>query len=371
MEKLQRFLFESNRLLFFSLILVLALFKSGIWFMPNIGASIQIAENPFRNPFADEPLAQYLVWNWLSPFLAYLLGLNGKWSFFSLHLLFSFCLWIVFAIYIFRKLKEQEARTALIIFSALPVSATSFFWVGMDSLTLLLMLLTILYAGTGILRLVFGILLGMQHFEQAFLSFVGLAYFFFGSKGQTTKICNFKSALTVLFGIVIGKLFLILIFQTLSVPVLITGRIIWTQHHFDSLVTNFALNFQTIFWCSFGLGWVILLKFCLMMDGILKFLTVLTFYALFIPFVDDQTRVFSILTFPTILSIWLLSPYFLKTWTKQEASFLFILWILLPWNWAWQGEGHDSVLSYTLAYLLGRMFGFVDLPPNLPLWPFT
>lgn len=56
---------------------LLILLKVGIWYIPNIEMSLAIAQNPFVNPFGD-PRDHYLLGNWASNFLAWLLHAT-KW----------------------------------------------------------------------------------------------------------------------------------------------------------------------------------------------------------------------------------------------------------------------------------------------------
>ena len=71
-----------------TLLIFCAFIKIGIWYIPNLELSQALARYPFANPFTD-PKAHYLFWNWLSPFIAYMLGLKTWLRFFLLHLSFA------------------------------------------------------------------------------------------------------------------------------------------------------------------------------------------------------------------------------------------------------------------------------------------
>src|SRR5438874_882691 len=75
---------------------------------------------------------------------------------------------VLFFVAAFRLLPEREARTSIVLFLALPVSGTVFYWVGQDAVTSLLMLLGVLSARRPLVTVVVGIALGMQHFVQGF-----------------------------------------------------------------------------------------------------------------------------------------------------------------------------------------------------------
>ena len=84
-SKVEAFLFSSSPTRLVITLIALTVLKSGVWFMPNLSAQIELAQNPFTNPFAN-PEAHYLVWNWLGPWFAWLLGATSRSSFFILHL---------------------------------------------------------------------------------------------------------------------------------------------------------------------------------------------------------------------------------------------------------------------------------------------
>jgi hypothetical protein len=71
------FIFNSGRGKLIFVLLGIMLFKTGVWFIPNIGATVAIAQDPFTNPFLN-PNAHYLLTSWLSPYLAWLFGLSGN-----------------------------------------------------------------------------------------------------------------------------------------------------------------------------------------------------------------------------------------------------------------------------------------------------
>ncbi len=127
--RIEDFIFKAAAWKLVTLILLVMLFKTGIWYIPNLDMSLTVALNPFTNPFQD-PNAHYLLGNWLSPFLAWLSGIKAFWVFFAFHLGFSIAFTALFIKLAFSRLPERNARIALILFALLPVSATAYFWVG-------------------------------------------------------------------------------------------------------------------------------------------------------------------------------------------------------------------------------------------------
>ncbi len=140
--QVERLIFAAPASRLVTAVLLLGLVKTGVWQIPNFGASRLIAQDPFTNPFQD-PNAHALYWSWLGPFLAWLLGATSPAAFFALHLVLSVGFTVLFIVTAFSHLPEREARISLVLFSVLPVSATAFFWVSTDSLTLFLMMLAL------------------------------------------------------------------------------------------------------------------------------------------------------------------------------------------------------------------------------------
>lgn len=385
-----------------TLILLVTLFKTGIWYIPNLEMSLALALNPFANPFAD-PNAHYLAWNWLSPFIAWLLGIKAFWAFFLLHLGFAVTFTALFIHLAFARLPEREARVALILFALLPVSATAYFWAGPDALTLLLLLLAVggilpsppfTKGGTGnqhllgspfakgglrgIFFLFIGILLGMQHFEQALFAAGGLLFAQILCRSLPSKRSSpaglaaptIKFPLTLLVGIAIGKLALTGIFGHFDMQVN-SGRAFWLQEHLALLLETFFFHLHHILWTVLGLGWLVALKYADQGRQALPFFLALAGLLLLLLVSADQTRVLAIITFPLLAVYWLFNRPFLASFTNQQVAWLLLLWLLIPWGWVWIGEPRTSALPFDIAWLLHSVFGWFEIPENPAMWPFA
>ena len=93
---------------------------------------LEIAKNPFENVFGSSTEKYYLYSSWLSPFIAYILGIKSKIYFFIFHL-FLLNLYLFLTISLIKKsIKTENLKKSLIIFLIFPVSMTSFYWVGYD-----------------------------------------------------------------------------------------------------------------------------------------------------------------------------------------------------------------------------------------------
>jgi len=369
LQAVEDFIFQAPAWKLVLVIGAVAFFKVGIWFIPNLGIYHEIALDPFVNPFRN-PDAHYLYWNWLGPFLFWLLGAGGWALFFLFHLVFSLAFTLLFLYAIFTRFSDRAARVSLILFVVLPVSTTAYYWVGMDSLTLFLMLLAMVFTRYSLLTLLIGVALGMQHFEQGFFASTGLLFAITLSRklgddpGYSVKFC-----LYLLVGVIVGKLTLLGIFEYHGAEVN-SGRVYWAIKRLPLLMGNYFYHFHVIIWSALGLGWLVALKYA---DyGIKSFplLLALSGLTLALSFVDDQTRVVAIVTFMLVTVYWLFNAAFLERIGDKEVSVLFLIWVLMPWGWAWKGEPKWSAFPYDIAYLLHKVFGWFNVPENFPLWPF-
>lgn len=143
LELVHRFIFKSRRRYFLLGLMALMIFKTGIGEPWNLKSIQPFVENPFVNPFLNQPdmqWAQYLLWNWLGPFLMWCLNLQSDNSIFLFYFAFSLLFSALFFYTAWKFLPDTLARTASVVFAIFPVSSTVYFWVCMDSLTLFLML---------------------------------------------------------------------------------------------------------------------------------------------------------------------------------------------------------------------------------------
>lgn len=368
-NKIEKFIFESDAWKLILVIALLTLFKTGIWYIPNLGASQAIAQNPFTNPFPD-PNAHYLFWSWLGPFLAWLIGATGKWQFFAFHLFFSVAFTLLFIRVAFNTLSNDLARSSLVLFSVLPVSATAYFWVSSDSITLFLMLLALAFPRSLAFTFIVGLLLGMQHFEQGFFAAAGLLFAIAISHRQGYALkYSWKFCLLLLIGVIAGKFLLFGLFSHYSINVN-SGRMHWLREHLHLLLNQFFFHFHYIIWSVLGLGWLVALRFTDWGVKSVPFFLTLAGLCLLLPVSGDQTRVLAIITFPLVSAYWLFNQDFLKNLAKREISLLFTAWALMPWGWVWGGAPKWSAFPYDIAYVLHRLFGWFNVPADPALWPF-
>ena len=350
-------------------VLLIGLVKTGVWQIPNFAASRLIAQDPFTNPFQD-PYAHALYWSWLGPFLAWVIGATSPAAFFGFHLFWSVGFTALFVLTAFRTLPAREARVSLVLFAVLPVSATAFFWVSTDSLTLFLVMLAFALPPRSWIAALVGAALGMQHFEQALFGFGALLAALTLSRllgSPTERRPGWVAA--VLGGVVAGKLALAVLFGWLGVEVN-SGRLYWLQEHLPLLLEQFLLHVHIILFSVLGLGWLVAVKYVERGREALPFVATLGGLMLLLPISGDQTRVLAIVTFPLIAATWLLSSRVLASFDDRWVAWLLITWVIVPWSWVWGGLPRWSAFPYDLAYLLQQWFGWFGPLPDPFLGPF-
>jgi hypothetical protein len=368
LDRLETFLFEAPLRHVLTLIAAVCLLRTGIWTIPNMYRSRELAVDPFQVPF-DDPQIHYLVWSWLSPFTAWLLGATGSWSYFLLHLAFSVAFSVLCIRMIVKTLPQEQARIALVLFALLPVSTTAYFWVGYDSITLFLLALP-LAAPHPLSALAAGLCLGMQHFEQGVCA--GLAMLLFVALSRSMKAdprYSLRLCAVLLLSVIGGRLLMHWIadvhgmnIQQDRAGMLFSG---W-KPSFKQMVFNIHYSL----WSLLGIGWYLALKYLDLGFRSLPLFVPLVGLLLMILAVLDQTRVLAIVSFPLLMSAWILNQSFLGRFARAEATLLAVLGAAVPYVWVWEGLPQGSVLSHGIVWLVHAATGWPDLPADLPEWPF-
>ncbi|MES2351949.1 MAG: hypothetical protein V4641_30635 [Pseudomonadota bacterium] len=371
---LQRYIYQTPRWKLVGVTLLATLIKTGVWFMPNLDSTALIASNPFVNPFSN-PDAHYLLTSWLGLFGAWLLGATSEQRLFCYFLVFTVLFSALFIRLLLTRLPDASARSAVVLFTLLPVSGTAYYWVGIDGITLCLMTLALLQRDRSpFLLLLTGVLLGMQHFEQSLFAFsailAALLLARYWRAGDATRAevggYSLRWVCSLLAGIILGKCVLHLLFQHFGLQ-LNSGRLYWMRQHLPALIGQTLLHLHLVVWSALGLGWIVLLAWMERGKAAWPLLLALAGLLLLLPVSGDQTRVLAIITLPLLSVHWLLNPDFLDSLNRKFISGLFGLSLVLPWSWAWEGLPRWSALPFDVALLLQR---FDVWPATARIWPF-
>jgi hypothetical protein len=365
----ERVVFAWPRARFLALLFALMFVKTGVWHFPAINLSISMARAPFTPAIAD-PSSQFIMTSWLSPFVAWCLGATSDGAFLLLHLGFSIAFTALFVVHCFSQFDDRTARSAMVIFAALPVSTIAYFWVGIDSLTLLLMLGALMTRHRPVVASLLGFLLGLQHFEQAVVGFGALsAATFLAIRFGEKELFPLRTGVVVVLAICAGKLALMGLFHMNDVVT--TGRIGWAATYLSNLLSQFWLHSQVIVWGMLGLGWLVVLRYLDQgRSGVILAGTLLALLPVLV-LVADRTRVMANVTFPLLFAHWLSNRTFLEALSRREVAGLFVLWAVMPLTWVGGGEPRWSVFPYMLVYAANQLFGWFTLPTeNIAEWPF-
>lgn len=358
---METLIFKIRKRYLLAVLMALMLIKTGIGMPGNWAAIFPLTQNPFENPFLDTPNAQYLLWNWLGPFLMWCLGISQNIGIFLFYFAFSLLFSALFFYTVWRLLPDAIARVAIVVFFLFPVAHTAYFWVFMDSLTLFLMLAPFaLYHkwGEGVfIPLIFGVFLGMQHFEQAFLGVAALNFATFCHRKKIKLPFSCLFCFLFLIGILFGKIILIAIFEYCGIQAL--GR--FSVLDFIARLQDFFLNFQWALWSGLGLGWLVVFNIFKFKN--IAFVFLITLLPLvFLPVVAmDYTRVVAIATFPLLLQYVFLNAEFLASISKKTLRLLFLVWVLMPCVWFYITP-RISLLPVNMAYFVSEVFGVSLLP---------
>ena len=361
----EKFVYESSGLAFALGLVWLVLVKVGIWVFPFVYRRFELARDPFTNPYAV-PESDYVLSSWLGPFLAWLLGVRDFEAFVAFQFVLALGFVALFGWLAARRLPPDLARTATVLFVLLPVSATPFFWVGVDGLTLLLLLAALAAAPRVALVFAFGLLAGVEHFEQALVGTAALCgAVALGRPLGASSSVPLRACVALLAGVVAGRLVLAGVFHAAGLHARV-DRLDWLLLGLDGMVGHFLANAHVVLWSALGVGWLVALRFADRGRRALPFFLALAGLCLMMVVTNDQTRVVAVVTFPLIYVHWLSDRDFLASLGRTEVAGLFGLWVLVPWTWTWNGMVETSVFPYDVALLLHVLFGWSTPRCSIP-----
>ena len=371
LDRVRAWLFESPWWLFVTILSAVMVVRTGIWGMPGIFAQRRLAIDPFTNPFLHDPHNYYLIWNWLGPFIAWALGLKSRFGFIAMYAAFSVAYVALFVRIAITRIGHDQWRKAVILFFVLPVSATSFYNLGYDSLTLFLMMLALSWPRQIVVTVAAGILLGMQHFEIALVATTALCAFSLLRYKSNTSDYTLKFSVPLLISVILGHGVLLYIFQRYAIET-DPGRTHYVLSELARITSTFFFRMHVILWSICGVGWLAVMRYA---DGgrstAAFFVTLVGTIFVFVPIVDDQTRVACLITFPLIAVALLLNKEWLATIDEREAALLWIISTLSAWSWVLTGNPRSSAFPFDLAAVAHYMLGWPDVPDVAFMqWPF-
>lgn len=367
-NRVSRGIFASRRWTFLLVVSAIAIIKTGVWVIPTIPLYAVMASDPFHY----HPGLQYLPENWLHTFLGWLTFARGWHSFAVLNLLIAIAFLVVMFVLFFRRLSDRSARIATLIFLAMPVSTTAFYWLGLDSLTVLLLALALLFMRRWWLVLLVGVLLGFQAFEQGLVS----AGLLLGANGLAAlmKQRSWRSIISpaaLVIGVIAGVGLQTLLFRLWGITI-DYSRLDWFKAAFPELVKQY-LQFPFLIWYSIlAVTWIAVVRFAFQGRRAIPLLVALGVLAAVTLFDSDHTRAASIFSLLIVAEELLLDEKFLKSVTNPEIVFFAAMWVIVPFLWVWGVVVQPPMITFDIEFVLHKLFGWFDVPSGdqLTLWPF-
>ena len=371
-KKVEFFLFQTPVWKLILFLFLIMFFKVGLFYHPNLWYHLEVARNPYNNIFIDRPELQSFYLSYFGSWLAYFVGATSKTSFFLLHLLFSIFYSFLFIRLIFKNFSNETSRIALILFFIFPASSTVYYIVGYDSVTIFLMTLGLYFRRYILLTFLIGILMGLQHFELSFFGSGGLLFaMILATLVNEKKWRSILFPLSLFIGVIFGRIILHFIFDFNNIEIT-NDRTEWYLEALPQTLYTFFFRSYDVIWFSIGLGWLILIKYYLVIEKKIYFFLPFFCMILMLTIIPDTTRTFSVMSFLIISYFILLDKNFLNFLSRKEISFIFFLWAIIPYGWAWQGIARPSHFPYTVGYTLKHFVDWFD-KSNIDasnVWPF-
>lgn len=354
------------------ILLVLTLARTGVWTMPNLIVSQAFAIDPYNNLIAEHTAGHYLAWSYLGPFLAHQAGLVEFRDFFVLHLVFALLAAGLVAWRLRSEVGCANAPLALLLYAGLPVAANGFFWVGMDGLIHLLMVAALAVRRSVPGGLVFGILLGLQHFEVSLFGFGALAAARLLARKDPGSL-GFKDGwlLALLSGLIAGRVALSLWFLHLNFH-LSGDRLSWATDNLSVMLAEALAHPHIKLWGVLGGGWLTVALVLAHAGAGLRLWLGLPLLGLLglVLLVADTTRVLGHALFPLLWIGMLTRREFLEARYAELARWLGWAALAIPYIFVIGGGAHFGKLTYTLAWLSSVVFGSPEMPQRWWDWPF-
>lgn len=327
------------------LVAMIIIGNTGFWPMPNLPTQFLVSQNLAHNPFPD-PLAQYIFTNYLQPAIFGILGGKTIAAYGIYASFLSMLFLVVFAVWFINYHGKAVAIDEFKLFPAIvfPSFMIPFYWIGMDGMTCLLMLLTMM-SFTSRWGLFWAVMLGMQHFEQGIVGFALLAGTLVAAyihRRDEEILKHLWRAGLIGGGVIVGKIMLSIWFA-INVIELSDGRASYLETHFDLFASTWVKHWPLILWSLLGVGWLLILKH---VTTIWPFLLAVVGAFLLVLFAGDQTRVGVIVLFPSLFYWVLMNKDLWKKTSSLLATTMLVLYFIAPVTVVWGAPRFGNLWTY-------------------------
>lgn len=328
-----------------ALVAMIIIGNTGFWPMPNLSAQFVVSQNLTHNPFPD-PLAHYIFTNYLQPAIFGILGGKTITAYGIYTSFVSMLFLVVFAVWFINYHGKAVAIDEFKLFPAIvfPSFMIPFYWIGMDGMTCLLMLLTMM-SFTSRWGLFWAVLLGMQHFEQGIAGFALLAGTLVAAyihRRDEEILRHLWRAGLIGGGVIVGKIILSIWFA-INVIELSGDRVSYLETYFGLYTSMWLKHWPLILWSLLGVGWVLILRH---VTTIWPFLLAVIGAFLLVLFAGDQTRVGVIVLFPSLFYWVLMNKDLWKKTSSLLATTMLVLYFIAPVTVVWGAPHFGNLWTY-------------------------
>ncbi|GAB6078849.1 hypothetical protein [Hydrogenobaculum acidophilum] len=340
---------------------------TGIWIMPNIGAEYTISQL-IHNPKQlmvnfSNPMSQYILAQFLEPFLFSILNLHKQVYFIGFLLLENLFLYFLFTVW-FLKYHDIENENIYKYFLALcfPVFSIPFYWTGMNGAVLLLLLLSMIFYDSYMFY-IFAFLLSFQSSSIGINSFFifGISLIFykqfadkFGYKLDYFKTTHIIRPFIAIFIILVGKFLLLFIFSNIGIH-RTANAFTWIKVYWKEFVIQWFLGWNAIVYSIYGILWVGILNRIKM----IWYLIPPTFMSFTLTIIaNDETRIALMVLFPSLFYFILKNKAFFNSFSKKEAYIYIFVFFISPFLYVWGGIPYAISLipsDINIAHMLGNL----------------
>lgn len=300
---LERWLFEVDRRVLFAIALGIAAIMDGVFVTPNIEDWLAVAQSPFSTPDFSNPLNSYIMSSPLPAVFAGLLGADRHWAVFgAFHLLL-----LVTVVWLTMRaashVHPDADRLVLAVFIAAPISTVTLTWLGQPDPLVIGLGSALVFLRRPIPLALVGILLGLSSFEQgAFIVLsVGLV------AAPLLGAVWWRHTLASGIGILVGRAAFTLYHAAFDIEQA-TTRYDWIRENGLTAPIRSAISWWPFLLFSlFSAAWILVGSWFWIgrdLGAPLKRVAAAFLVAFLVAMLAyDQTRVFSIISWPILLAM--------------------------------------------------------------------
>ena len=269
-----------------------------MWWIPNLPEQIQMGEDLRVNPFQSHLGAQYLLENYFGSVVVHLFHLYPGRSYFIFLPAFTLLSLAIAFWLAHRKLGFEKAFFLFVLFLSLPVSTIVMTWMGLDTWTFLWMTLSVLSSSMPLL-MISAFFLGTSHFFQGLLA-LGLLAFIQWRFGSPVRKTLFACV-----AVIVGRAALEMWFRVHSFEVQRNALTAMQEFHISNTAYSQWIHLPLFFLSTLGAGWLFAVDFYRNTSAEKRYSVIAVYLLLFALcfFVADHTRVFAMLSWPSLLWI--------------------------------------------------------------------